>query len=54
MVLDDKSSQEYPVNAGVPNSLLTFLIMLSVILLSMQMTLLSTVNVMRHLICGSN
>ena len=39
VVLDGKSSQEYPVNAGVPHfsyyTLMTFLMMLSVILLSM-------------------
>ena len=35
-------------------SLMTFLMMLSVILLSMLMILLSTLNVIRHLICGNN
>ena len=35
-------------------TLMTFLIMLSVILLSMLMILLSTLNVIRHLICGSS
>ena len=34
--------------------LMTFLIMLSVILLSMLMILLSTLCVIRHLICGNN
>ena len=64
VVLDGKSSQEYPVNAGVPKglflvlhfsyyTLMTFLMMLSVILLSMLMILLSTLNVIRHLICGN-
>ena len=33
---------------------MTFLMTLSVILLSMLMMLLSTVNVIRHLICGNN
>ena len=54
VVLDGKSSQEYPVNAGVPQgstlhfscyTLMTFLMMLSVILLSMLMILT---------ICGNN
>ena len=35
-------------------TLMTFLMMLSVILLSVQMILLSTLNVIRHLICGNN
>ena len=34
--------------------LMTFLMMLSVILLSMLMILLSILNVIRHLICGNN
>ena len=34
--------------------LMTFLTMLSVILLSMQMILLSILSVIRHLICGNN
>ena len=65
VVLDGQSSQEYPVNAGVLKSLfldlhfsyytlMTFLMMLSVILLSMLMILLSTLNIIRHLICGNN
>ena len=34
--------------------LMTFLMMLYVILLSMLMILLSSLNVIRHLICGNN
>ena len=34
--------------------LMNFLTMLSVILLSMLMILLATINVIRHLICGKN
>ena len=59
VVLDGKSSQQY---AGVPQGSilvpklfqLTFLMMLSVILLSMLMILLSTLNVIRRLTCGNN
>ena len=62
MVLDGKSTQEYPLNAGVlPFLVLHFshytlmiFLMLSVILLSMMMTLLSILSVIRHLICGDN
>ena len=65
MVLDGKSSQEYPVNAGVIKApflllhfsyytLMTFLMMFSVLLLSMLMILLSILIVIRHLICGDN
>ena len=65
MVLDGKSSQEYPVNVGVLwgpflvlhfsyYTLMSFLMMLSVILLSMLMILLSTPSVIKHLICGNN
>ena len=65
MVLDGKCSQEYPVNAGVPQGsilgrtlfllcTMTFLTMLSVILLSMLMILLSILSVIRHLICDNN
>ena len=67
VVLDGKSSQEYSVNAGVtegfilgltlPTSYYTsmsFLMMLSVIVLSILMALLSTLSVIRNLICGNN
>ena len=55
MVLDGESSQEYPGNAGVPQgSLMIFLMMLSVILLSFLMILLYILNVIRHLICCNN
>ena len=65
VVLDEKFSQEYPVNAGVPQrsilgpncsyyTLIAFLMMLSVILLSMLMILPSILSVIRHLTCGNN
>ena len=65
MALDRRSSQEYLVNAGVPQGsilgstfsyyiLMTFLKILSVILLSLLIILLSTLNVIRHLICDNN
>ena len=66
MVLEGKSLQEYLANAGVPPGsilgrtlflkLMTFLIMQSVILLSMLMIQLPTliVIVIRHLICDIN
>ena len=62
VALDGKSSQEYPVNAGFPHGSilgpilfllyvsLTFLVILSVIVLSMLMVLLSALSVIRHLI----
>ena len=66
VVLDGKSSQEYLVNTEVrikgpffilhfsSYTLMTFLMMLSVILLSMLMILLSTVNVNMRFSCGNN
>ena len=63
VVLDGRSSQEYPGNAGIPPflvllfsycTLMTFLTMLSVILLSMVMILFSILSVIRHLICDNN
>ena len=69
VVLDGKSSQEYLVNAGVYQGsildnflvlnltyyiLMTYLMILSVILLSMLVILLSTLSVIRYLICGNN
>ena len=57
MVLDGKSSQEDPANAGVPQASipgLTLFLTLSVILLSMLMILLFILSAIRHLICGSN
>ena len=65
MVLAGKSSEEYLVNAGIPQgsilgltlfyyTLMTFLMMLCVILLFMLMILFSILIVIRHLICGNN
>ena len=65
VVLDGKSQQEYPVNAGVPQSFI-LCPALSVLyindlpdyvicdMLSMLIILLSILSVMRHLICGNN
>ena len=65
VVLDEKFLQEYPVKTTLPSkapslflhfsccTLMTFLMMLSVMLLSMMMILHSTVNMIRHLTCGN-
>ena len=65
MVLDGKSSQGYPVNAGGPQDSIFGLTLsllyindvlddVSIVLLSMLMVLLSILSVIRHLICGNN
>ena len=66
VVLDEISTQEYPVDVGVPEgsivgptlfllyTIMAFLMMLCVILLSILMILLSALNMIRHLIFGNN
>ena len=63
---DGISTQEYPVDVGVPEgsivgptlfllyTIMAFLMMLCVILLSILMILLSALNMIRHLIFGNN
>ena len=55
MALDGKSLQEHPINAGVPQGSILgptlIILMMFVIFLSMLMILLSTVSVIKYLIC---
>ena len=64
VVLDGQSSQEYPVNAGVPQDsnlgpaflmlYINDLMMLSVMLPSLLLIPLTTLSAIRHLICANN
>ena len=64
VVLDGKFSQEYPANTGVSQGsilglklyllCINDLMMLSVMLVSVLMILLSTVSIIRYMVCGKN